>query len=616
MPKPNYNNKHWIRDNDERISDNRDRRVAFKQGRNFKNKNRDLSSAVREYLVDEDIDMGLGGGSGKNIRRSGGKKGRHGGGEPIHKRKLLEGPTGWYKILIPYGEKYEKSFLQKLLLDKLAPLPFLPVAWQSSGTAVVFYVDDYKTADKLLSLSHQVQLPNGFKLIVKVHPGSPAVDITPQLKEKMKLVMAKRYNSLNKALDLTKFHADPDLKNDFCALFKPQILIAVLDIIGNEIPDLEALSLNDNRLMFLEGMKKSINKLNNVKIFHLRNNKLRDISVLDGLSDMPIVDLVLDGNPLCDKFKEQSSYISAVRKVFPKCIRLDEVDLPPPISFDIAEEINVPETQKTFLCSLEGEPIIRQFLEQYYLIYDTENRQPLLQAYHENAVFSYTMCHPSGSLGKDKNSAWLNWYQTDNRNLLKVSDSDRRTKLLRQGQLSVVSFLQEMPLSKHDIHSFTIDLTLFTPTMICLTISGMFKELKSGHKVPPIRYFFRTLVIVPVGSGFCISNDELHITNATANQAKEAFKTPSLPSPLPGTAAPPSTPVASPVIQPVAAGIPTILDEATKQELVKQVALQTGMNWEFSTQCLDGNNWNLAEASAAFQKLQSQGSIPPEAFIK
>lgn len=56
--------------------------------------------------------------------------------------------------------------------------------------------------------------------------------------------------------------------------------------------------------------------------------------------------------------------------------------------------------------------------------------------------------------------------------------------------------------------------------MICLTITGMFKELKSGHKVPPIRYFFRTLVIVPVGSGFCISNDELHITNATPNQAK------------------------------------------------------------------------------------------------
>lgn len=123
-------------------------------------------------------------------------------------------------------------------------------------------------------MDRQVQLPSGFKLIVKVYPGSPGVDLTPQLKEKMRTVMAKRYNAITKALDLSKFHSDPDLRNEFCALFKPQILIAVLDIIGNEIPDLEALSLNDNRLMLLEGLKKCVNKLKNIKILHLANNKV------------------------------------------------------------------------------------------------------------------------------------------------------------------------------------------------------------------------------------------------------------------------------------------------------------------------------------------------------
>lgn len=52
-----------------------------------------------------------------------------------------------------------------------------------------------------------------------------------------------------------------------------------------------------------------------------------------------------------------------------------------------------------------------------------------------------------------------------------------------------------------------------------LTVSGMFKELKSGHKIPPLRYFFRTLVIVPAGTGFCIVNEELHVSNATPEQA-------------------------------------------------------------------------------------------------
>lgn len=55
-------------------------------------------------------------------------------------------------------------------------------------------------------------MPNGFRLMVRVYPGTPNVDMTPSIKEKIKVVMAKRYNAVNKALDLTKFHADPELQ--------------------------------------------------------------------------------------------------------------------------------------------------------------------------------------------------------------------------------------------------------------------------------------------------------------------------------------------------------------------------------------------------------------------
>lgn len=56
--------------------------------------------------------------------------------------------------------------------------------------------------------------------------------------------------------------------------------------------------------------------------------------------------------------------------------------------------------------------------------------------------------------------------------------------------------------------------------MLVLTVTGMFKELRSGHKVPPIRYFFRTLIIIPAGTGFCILNEQVHISNATDSMAK------------------------------------------------------------------------------------------------
>lgn len=102
---------------------------------------------------------------------------------------------------------------------------------------------------------------------------------------------------------------------------------------------------------------------------------------------------------------------------------------------------------------------MRQFLEQYFLVYDTESRQPLVNAYHPCALFSMTMAHAHGQYKKNN---WLDWYATDSRNLLRVSDLDRRQNLLQQGQVSIVSFLQELPTTKHDVHGFTVDLTLFT----------------------------------------------------------------------------------------------------------------------------------------------------------
>lgn len=128
--------------------------------------------------------------------------------------------------------------------------------------------------------------------------------------------------------------------------------------------------------------------------------------------------------------------------------------------------------------------------------------------------------------------------------------------------------------------------------MLVLTVSGMFKELKSGHKVPPIRHFFRTMVIVPAGSGFCIANEVLHISNATEAQAKvsrldiiiynfssffyisqNAFK-----NPEPIVAPPPTPSVSTVVPAPSATGA----DESTKQQMVQALSQMSGMNLDWS----------------------------------
>lgn len=614
MPKPGkYNNPPWKKqfnnDHDSRgIGGDNNRRVNLKHNR-YPNKvhPKNWSASIRAHLEDEDVDMGSSSFDRQKKIYNNKRNGRTGSPVP-HKmgerRKLLESPTNWFRVTLPYGNKYDKSFILRSLLERVTPIPFIPFAWRAAGNSATFFVDDYKLADRLNSLDRQINCPDGFKLIIRVHSGSPNVDITDSLKEKLKLTMAKRYNLTNKALDLTKFHADPNLQDVFCALFKPILLLTVIEIISENIPELEALNLNENRIQVLNHLKKIDKKLPNLKILHLGNNKIREMAMLDPLSGLPVVELVLDGNPLCTKFREQETYISEVRKRFPKVIKLDGIDLPPPIGFDIVEEVRLPPSVQTYLCSAEAQNIVRQFLEQYFEIFDGGSRQTLLQAYHEQAKFSLTSAYSYGQT--PKNSSWLSWYNTDSRNLLRVQDHDRRLKLLKQGHLAVVSFLSEMPDTKHDIHSFTVDLTLFTPQLLLLNVSGIFKELRSGHKSAPIRHFFRTLVIVPAGSGFCIANEQLHITNATEQQIKNAFKTPIIHTTQPG-----------PEVSAAPAPVPSsMVDGNTKQQMIQTMSQQSGMNLEWSQKCLEETNWDFNRAAFIFTELQKQGTIPAEAFVK
>jgi len=50
----------------------------------------------------------------------------------------------------------------------------------------------------------------------------------------------------------------------------------------------------------------------------------------------------------------------------------------------------------------------------------------------------------------------------ENRNLFRINDTARRQKLLKQGRLPVVSFVSEMPRTRHLLNTFTMDISLAT----------------------------------------------------------------------------------------------------------------------------------------------------------
>lgn len=177
-------------------------------------------------------------------------------------------------LQIPFGQKYDKEFILKILLQAISPEIFIPHYWKTAATNVSFYVDDIKWAKALANVDRTIELPDGFKLWVKVRNSVPPVEINDKLRELMKQAMAKRYSPATKALDLTKFHSSPDLREVFCALFRPPIFLAAIDIIAQNIPDLEALNLENNKIYGMDHFKSLAIKLPHLKILHMANNKV------------------------------------------------------------------------------------------------------------------------------------------------------------------------------------------------------------------------------------------------------------------------------------------------------------------------------------------------------
>lgn len=211
----------------------------------------------------------------------------------------------------------------------------------------------------------------------------------------------------------------------------------------------------------------------------------------------------------------------------------------------------------------------------------------------------------------------LNGYLMENRNLFRINDNARRQKLLKQGRLPVVSYITEMPRTKHLLDTFTMDITLATQAMMFITITGYFQEMNT--KDQPIRYFNRTFIIVSVETGgYCIRNEQLHISQPPEAQVRQLVQqlNQQLNQQQSQPAQPSVEPEKSSEMTPVMSETEVTNVEEIKKQMIVNLSQQTNMNMEWSLKCLQETNWNYDNAISAFQEFFNLGQIPSEAFAK
>lgn len=112
----------------------------------------------------------------------------------------------------------------------------------------------------------------------------------------------------------------------------------------------------------------------------LHNNSISSMAEITYLQEFNLIEIWLDGNPLCDKCDE-FSYGKEAKKYLPTLKKID--------GFRIHTEPYLLR-RRNYLCSQTGFDLVDQFLEHYFTLYDSDNRSVLDGLYHQEALFSLT----------------------------------------------------------------------------------------------------------------------------------------------------------------------------------------------------------------------------------
>uniref|UniRef100_A0A8C5WAR5 Nuclear RNA export factor 1 n=1 Tax=Leptobrachium leishanense TaxID=445787 RepID=A0A8C5WAR5_9ANUR len=399
--------------------------------------------------------------------------------------------------------------------------------------------------------------------------------------------LQKRYNGVRQSLDLSNFCNDPGLRSAriFLPLNKTSSIDLILQMLSEFCPQLLSLNLSCNNLIRLTGFAALYYTTPRLRSLNLSQNKLFLEQDLELIQNLDLRELWLEGNPIYASMMNSSAYYRSVLYHFPGVQKLDGKFFKPSFSFEIKATGALPPVKGSFCVSEEVKSFLTTFIHKFFTLYDSGRRQALLPLYHENAVCSFSL--PNVRFPKICFDL-LKDFQKENRNLMKVRKPDFRMQLLKYNKLQVVGFLCNLPKTKHDLQSLTLDVSLQTMTLLCFSLEGKFKEDVDSRDL--IRAFRRTFIIVPAAESRAeILNDQMVVVNSYMRLKDPA------PNALYGSSeGKPLTP--------------------ERLDVVTAFSQQTGMKMEWALKCLSDNQWDLAQAGNMFTLLQNNGVIPQEAF--
>ncbi|KAM9576900.1 LOW QUALITY PROTEIN: nuclear RNA export factor 2-like [Trichechus inunguis] len=427
----------------------------------------------------------------------------------------------YQQLQVPYWRKYDKTWLLSSTQSHCS-VPFSLVDFHYMRKNAQFFVQDVSTASVLKAVNYKIRDEDNLKISITVNPSvvphSVQNKLKPEQMEQLKLSMNKCYNDFQQTLDLQCFRFDPGLVGHDIDMIlnRRNCMAATLKIIEKNFPELLSLNLRRNNYQ-LDGLSAIIQTAPKVKILNLSNNELKSTWELDKIKGLKLEELWLQGNPLCNNFLDQSTYV------------------------------------------------------RYYWIYDFGDLQDLLGVYHEEACFWMIIPFNPG----DPAPRCLDKYSKGNRNMKKLKDP-----VERMSEAHVHSFTQifiPIPASNSRGNPKSlVKLADVSPKggslggeRVPAQESGRQAEqemerkwLLSGSRIVVGGYevvHLSSCLKAHSSSSLCIVNDQLSVREASHKETQSAF---SIPVPTPPSSS-----------------MPTLSQE--QQEMVQAFYIQSSMKLEW-----------------------------------
>ncbi|XP_055420630.1 nuclear RNA export factor 3-like [Bubalus kerabau] len=414
----------------------------------------------------------------------------------------------WFKIIIPFGIQYDEKWLMNLIQKKCS-VPFTAVEFHYEKMQAQFFVENANVACALKNVSGKIFSEDNEMISIFVEPCDAPQSV-------QKTLTSEKLEQIKPVFPSFWFPGD-FIPCDIGTTWNRRNSTATsLNVYPGIRPMLSSLYLSNKKPYLGHGLSTIKEIASTTENLNLSNTEVKIAGEMDKAHQLEPEGMCADRSAVCTTFRDKSTNMSTLLQLFPRLLSLDGQETLSGSKCAVEAPKRLPMCKGSFFGSEELKSQILQFLQQYYLIHDSGDRQGLLGAYHEEACFSLAIPFQL----KDPALSSMYAYFLDNRNMKTLKDPNLRVQMMKHTKHDIVHALCALPKTQHDFSSFVVDMCFQTEKMLCFSVNGVFKEVE-GTSPGCVRAFTQTFIATPASfSSLCIVNDELFVSKASPSEAQ------------------------------------------------------------------------------------------------